>query len=238
MRHLLLALLLLSQGKLLAQIRLSNKPYQSYFKEVQVAQLPEPEKRRGGYVFFITQMKYYADSIPSVLADAINRTKQAYYLTELEIKNDRFYNYRHELYETTFREEAKASASFTDTVYFHVLADRYQRYWSWRSFSKKERFVKVDTVYTGKLAARHYFEPSRALTQELKSKDAEITLYRNGKEAFRQLLALKPLYQPFTFSDPLLQELSLENKLNYSKCTMEIGKKSETLIIYFPLLWQ
>lgn len=235
MRIIFFLLLLLFQLEVYAQIRTTKAPYVTSFKEVQVARLPEPEKNRDGFVYFIAKMSYFADSLPALIENAVSRTKRYYALQQFEKSPFRYYNYRHVVGKTKFYETAKPSNSFSDTTHFYILADRHQSYWSWKSLRRKERFIAVDTVYTGVFASDHHFEPARGLTQELKSKNASIIIYRNGEQAFSGTIEPKFIYKPFTFAEPLFQELGVQHFVDYSKSTVEIGKNSETLIIYFPL---
>jgi hypothetical protein len=228
-------LLLISQGRLCGQIHLAKKPFQPYFEEIQIARLPEPDKYRDGFVFFIAPMKYYADSIPAILANTIARTGEARRLLDPKKTSDRYYNYAAEFHKVTFHEEGRAANSFRDTIHFTVTARRYETYWSWKSLQRKERFVSLDTIYIGKLSSRHYMDRTMALTQELKAKDSEIILYRHGREIFRKAIEIKPLYLPITFSDPLFPNINIHRKLNYAQSTIEIGKRGQTLIIYFPI---
>lgn len=221
------------------QIYFIEKPDSSYFKKIQVAQFPEREKQRDGFVFFFTDTAYLNKNVRARIGYIIDSTSHNYNKERFKKRRIFFLNYRYAINSISYHTEPGRRNEVSDSSSTTIIADKYKRYWSWRSFKRKFRFLKTDTIYTAKVFSRSTLDLNATSTlKHLSNAGLGIIVSKDDKQIYKYVYENEQPYEHrytyINFDDHSLKPLGISGRLNLEKPTIQI-LDFEGILFYFPI---
>lgn len=218
-----------------SQVFFENHPVSPIFSQVQLAKFPQSDKNRLGYIFFLVKDSAF-DELNSIVTDeSLNKIRLKYAFKKFKKDKHRYANYGHEIDEIKTSIDTVCNA-FIDSIFLTIEADKFKRFWSWRHFSIKQKFISRVPIYNACLINRKTFVEGS--NNQIRNAVFDSSYVFINKQAFRYEGAVEINVREsgfmLEFSDPFLKRQGISHKVLFHNMIVKTSNK-EKRIFYFPI---